>query len=235
MTSDAHTDLVSEGPKTGGEIAYVRLRQDIVSGVLMPGQKLKIEMLKERYNLSNGPLREAMSRLSAEYLIEQSGQRGFRVAPLSVRDAREIGELRLLVEVQALRRSIERSNEAWEEKVITTFFRLEQVERNAFGQEVHVDWERLNGAFHDALVARCDSVWLLRTRSAMFRHHERYRRLSRAKTVMTRDIHKEHRALRDAALARNCDEAEALITSHVKATTEAVASALSQGAVFEAC
>lgn len=221
MTTDDINDL-----KTGGEIAYVRLREDIVSGALQPGQKLKIEMLKDRYALGNGPLREAMSRLSAEYLIEQSGQRGFRVAELSVRDAREIGEMRLLVEVDALRRSIARANEAWEEKIITTFFRLERVETNTFGQSVHPEWETLNGAFHDALVARCDSVWLLRTRATMFRHHERYRRLSRAETIMSRDIHEEHRALRDATLNRDQDAAEALIRSHISATTEAVIAAV---------
>ena len=102
-------------------------------------------MLKDRYGLSVGPLREAMSRLSAERLIDQEGQRGFRVAPLRAKEAAEIGEMRLLVEAEALRKSIPAGDTAWEEGVITTFFRLEQVE-TAPGRDAETlaRWEGLN-------------------------------------------------------------------------------------------
>lgn len=225
MAESAEIQL--ESARTGGERAYLLLREDIVAGTLAPGQKLKIEMLKERYDLSVGPLREAMSRLSAEYLIAQEGQRGFRVAPLSAKDAREVGEIRLMVEAEALRKSIPAGDTAWEEKIITTFFRLEQIETAPErGPELMGQWEQLNGAFHDALVGACDSVWLLRTRETMFRHHERYRRLSRIKTSVTRDIHAEHKALMRAALDRNVEEAIRVIKLHVDKTTKAVSSAI---------
>lgn len=216
-----------ETARTGGELAYLMLREDIVSGALSPGQKLKIEMLKARYNLSVGPLREAMTRLAAEHLIEQEGQRGFRVAPITASDAREIGEMRLLVEAEALRQSIPNGDTQWEERIITTFFRLEQIETgDNFDTDIMVTWEQLNQAFHDALVGGCKSKWLLRTRETMFRHHERYRRLSRIKTKVTRDIHAEHKALMRAALDRDVDEAVRIIQIHVEKTTRAVAQAV---------
>lgn len=218
-----------ESARTGGEKAYVLLREDVVAGVLAPGQKLKIEMLKDQYGLSVGPLREAMSRLAAEHLIEQEGQRGFRVAPLSATDAREIGDMRLMVESEALRSSIPAGDTAWEERVITSFFRLEQVEtRAASGPGNIAEWERLNGAFHDALVSACPSRWLLRTREHMFRHHERYRRLSRLRTELTRDIHAEHKALFKAALDRDAEEAVRVVRQHVEKTTSAVTAAITE-------
>ena len=220
---------ILETARTGGEKAYYLLREDIVAGDLAPGQKLKIDMLRDRYALSVGPLREAMSRLAAEYLIEQEGQRGFRVAPLSVQDAREIGDMRLLVEAEALRQSIPQGDIAWEERIITTFFRLEQVETSGkVTPDVIVQWEYLNGAFHDALVGACKSHWLLRTRDTMFRHHERYRRLSRIKTKLTRDVHKEHKSLMTAALDRDVAEAVRIIELHVDKTTNAVAGAIAE-------
>lgn len=221
------SDTMLKTARTGGEKAYQLLREDIISGRLAPGQKLKIEMLKSRYDLSVGPLREAMSRLSAEFLIEQEGQRGFSVAELSARDAREVGEMRLLVEAEALKQSIPLGDTAWEEKIITTFFRLEQIETGTdFGAEAMIKWEKWNGAFHDALVGACQSRWLLRTRATMFQHHERYRRISRIKTKVTRDIHAEHKALMRAALDKNVDEAVRVIRIHVEKTTDAVVRAI---------
>ena len=59
-----------------------------------------------------------------------------------------------------------------------------------------------------------------------YRHHERYRRISRIKTVMTRNILLEHKALRDFALDRNIDGAVETIRNHIQHTTNAVVAAL---------
>ncbi|MDR6265719.1 MULTISPECIES: FCD domain-containing protein [Rhodobacterales] len=216
------------GPaKTTAERAYRLLREDIVSGALAPGQKLKIEMLRSRYDIGSGPLREAMSRLAGDHLVEILGQRGFLVAPFTAQDAREIGDLRKMVEAEALGQSIPLGDSTWEERVITTFHRLERQETGpAQGVEALSEWERLNHAFHEALVAACPSVWLLRTRDSMFKHHERYRRLSRVRTVLTRDIHTEHRELLDAALDKDVEMAQRVIRLHIESTTQAVVLAI---------
>lgn len=216
------------GPaKTTAERAYRLLREDIVSGALAPGQKLKIEMLRSRYDIGSGPLREAMSRLAGDHLVEILGQRGFLVAPFTAQDAREIGDLRKMVEAEALGQSIPLGDSIWEERVITTFHRLERQETGpAQGVEALSEWERLNHAFHEALVAACPSVWLLRTRDSMFKHHERYRRLSRVRTVLTRDIHTEHRELLDAALDKDVEMAQRVIRLHIESTTQAVVLAI---------
>ncbi len=213
--------------KTTAERAYRLLREDIVSGALEPGQKLKIEMLRNRYDIGSGPLREALSRLAGDHLVEILGQRGFIVAPFTAQDAREIGDLRKLVEAEALSLSIPKGDSTWEERVITTFHRLERLETGpAQGVQALAEWERLNHAFHEALVAACPSTWLLRTRASMFKHHERYRRLSRVRTVLTRDIHAEHRALMEAALDKDVVTAQSVIRSHIENTTQAVVQAI---------
>lgn len=209
--------------KTLSEVAYRLLREDILSGVLEPGMKLKIEMLRERYGINAGPLREALSRLAGDHIVRLMGQRGFVVAPMSVRDARDIGDLRKLLEAEALARSIPRGDRAWEDRIITSYHRLERLERSADqGVGQMPEWEELNSAFHEALISAADSEWLGRLRSMMFRHHERYRRLSRVRTALTRDIHQEHRELMDAALERDVDRAVEIIRVHVQRTTDAV-------------
>ena len=65
--------------------AYSVLRRDILDGVFDPGQPLRLEALKERYRLSFSPIREALTRLSADHLVVLSSLKGFRVAPVSLR------------------------------------------------------------------------------------------------------------------------------------------------------
>lgn len=217
-----------DGPeKTLAERAYRLIREDIVAGDLAPGLKLKIQMLQSRYGLGAGPLREALAKLSSDQLVELEGQRGCRVAMMSVKDAREIGDLRKVLEAQALALSIPAGDEAWETGLINAYHRLEQIERRMNqGIDNLPEWELRNNQFHTALVAACDSRWLQWMRQLMFDQHERYRRLSRMKTLMTRDINEEHKALFEAAMDRNVDKAVAVIGVHVQRTTDAVLTAL---------
>ncbi|MGY6534755.1 MAG: GntR family transcriptional regulator [Pararhodobacter sp.] len=215
--------------KTLSGRGYRLLREDILAGNLQPGQKLKIEMLRERYGIGAGPLREALARLAGDHLVTLQGQRGFVVARMSARDAQDIGDLRKLLEAEALARSIPRGDRAWEDRVITSYHRLERLELSADqGVGQMATWEALNAAFHEALVSAAGSLWLARLRGMMFHHHERYRRFSRVQTALTRDIHLEHRALMDAALERDAARAVAVIRVHVQRTTDAVIAAVTE-------
>ncbi|MWD27113.1 FCD domain-containing protein [Aquicoccus sp. SCR17] len=203
------------------------IREDIVSGSLPPSQKLKIDMLRQRYGVNPGPLREALSRLAGDNLVEVQGQRGFMVAPIDLRDAVEIGDLRKLLEAEALGRSIPRGDAAWEERLVTSYHRLSRHEvGESQGIEALATWEKHNSAFHDATVSACDSIWLLRLREQLFRQHERYRRISRVQSVNTRALHDEHEALFEACLARNVAAAVEVISGHIQRTSEAVTSAM---------
>ncbi|WP_025029244.1 GntR family transcriptional regulator [Nitratireductor aquibiodomus] len=222
--SEILVNMRYDGPeRTIAERAYRLLREDIISGALAPGLKLKIEMLRTRYGLGAAPIREALARLSSDHLVKLEGQRGCEVVPMSVADARDIGNMRKLLEVEALRISIGNGDEEWENALAAAFHRLERLERTIDqGIDDLAEWETLNHQFHKALVAACDSAWLLRMRQLMFDQHERYRRLSRVKTVATRDISLEHRALFEAALDRDAEKAVTVMETHIGRTTDAV-------------
>lgn len=221
-------EIGAESPeRTNSERAYRLLRNDIISGDLAPGLKLKIEMLRQRYGLGAAPIREALARLSSDHLVRLEGQRGCEVVAMSAADARDVGHVRKMLEIEALRDSITRGDEMWETNVITAFHRLESIERQINqGIDDLSEWERRNKAFHVALVAACNSPWLFRLRRQVFDQHERYRRLSRVKTVRTRDISQEHRDLFQAAIDRDVDRATAVMETHIQGTTDAVTAAL---------
>ncbi len=80
------------------EEAYVRLRELIVEGVYLPGQRLPQAPLVEAMRIGRTPLRNALSRLQNDGLVIATPNHGFAVAPVPISSAEEIYTLRLVVE-----------------------------------------------------------------------------------------------------------------------------------------
>ena len=97
-----------------GEIAHRRIRLDIVNGRLKPGEKLKLDRMREVYGASVTTLREILNRLAVEELVAAEGQRGFRVAGVSAGELRDLAELQILLETNALRKSMTVGDLDWE-------------------------------------------------------------------------------------------------------------------------
>ena len=92
------------GSRTLIEQAYRQLRDDIIEGRLAPGEKLRVEHLRRHYAVGAGTLREAITRLVSDALVEAEGQRGFRVAPVALDDLEDLTRLRLHIEIEAYAR-----------------------------------------------------------------------------------------------------------------------------------
>src|SRR5213592_3700218 len=89
--------MESTGPLTSVslvELATARLRHEILSGTLEPGERLIEEQLTQRFGISRAPLREALRLLGQQGLVEHLPRRGVRVAELSARDIDELFTLR---------------------------------------------------------------------------------------------------------------------------------------------
>jgi len=211
-------------PKTLVEGAYQRLRRDIIEGVHPPGEKLRVEHLKDQYDVGAGTLREALLLLVTDALVVAQGQRGFRVAPISIEDFEDITRTRLLLETEALRQSIQFGGEDWEATVVAAFHRLSRAEEKLGDNDSQAaeEWERRNRAFHEALIAASPSRWVRHFQNILYQQSERYRRLSLFSMPIARDIHAEHQALFNASLARDATRATSILTEHILRTLDAV-------------
>jgi len=214
----------AEAPKTLVEGAYHRLRRDIIDGKLKPGEKLRVEHLKDHYDVGAGTLREALQLLMTDALVVAHGQRGFNVAPISLSDFEDITRTRVIIECEALRQSISRGTDEWEANVLAAFHRLSRAEERLDWQETssREDWEVRNQAFHEALIAACPSRWIRHFQLLLYRQSERYRRLSMHNNPIPRDVHSEHQKLCDAAVARDVDRACAVLTEHIIRTLDGI-------------
>jgi DNA-binding GntR family transcriptional regulator len=214
---------VPSAPSRTTEV-YEALRADLLSCRLRPGQRLNIAELSQTLSVSLGAVREALSRLTSDGLVVAEPQRGFTAAPISAFDLADLTRVRIDVEVQCLRRAIAVGGLGWETRLVAAHHQLSRTAPAAAGDldRIADEWADLHADFHEALVASCDSAWLLRLRRTLFDHSERYRRLSLPLGKHPRRVDQEHAKLVEAALARKVDVAIAVITAHLQATTDAL-------------
>lgn len=210
------------------DVALLKMKKAIVCCELAPGEKLKVAELSKAYGLSSSPIREALNRLTQDGIVEASENKGFKVAPISKEDYKEISRLRCLLETEALSESIQNGDDEWEAAVLGAFHRLNLVEKKLTGSTLALDdeWSTRHKAFHFALFGGCSSHLLLRMVDSLFDRAERYRRFSAHQRVKSRDKSGEHQALMNAALERDSEKAVLLLRSHITSTLDRVVEAI---------
>jgi DNA-binding GntR family transcriptional regulator len=215
-------------PSTPGELAYCRIRADILLGRLPPGRKLRLDRLRHEYAASVSTLRETLSRLSSERLVIAEGQRGFEVAPVSAKNLKEIAALRQLLEGNALEQSFEQGDVEWEGQVVAAHHKLALMEeRMEAGDRSATElWKQYDWQFHQALISACGSRLLMETHAAVFDKYLRYQMV--ALGFRGGIAAREHKRLLDCALARDAAKACQVLSAHV---TGGVEHALANGAL----
>ncbi|MBK7462721.1 MAG: FCD domain-containing protein [Betaproteobacteria bacterium] len=221
-TSKLITGAPGLEPKTLVESAYRCLRRDIIEGHLAPGEKLRVEHLEDDYGVGAGTLREALSLLISDALVVSQGQRGFRVAPVSLEDIEDITNTRVMLECEALRQSIAMGDDAWEGDLLAAYHRLSKAEEKLSDPAAREEWEARNRIFHEVLISACPSRWIKHFLSILYHQAERYRRLSLYLQPIPRDVHAEHESLFNATMARDADKATAAMAEHIQLTFRSI-------------
>ncbi|MPZ68552.1 MAG: FCD domain-containing protein [Actinobacteria bacterium] len=215
------------GPPTRADWAEQILRADILAGRLKPGERIKIGELVERYQgLSPTPLREALSRLAGSGLVEFVPQRGVRVAQGSKADLLDVYEIRIMLEMTALKRSLQKADEGYVADVKKAMEDLRALS-NVDGDPARmVAWEEAHRRFHSVLLERCGSPWLLKLTTQLFEHSTRYRNQSLGVRGTEADILREHLNIAEAAIAGDRKKAVAALTDHLRLTVDALVESL---------
>lgn len=222
--------------KTLAERALRLLRDDILNGKLAPDTRLRINLLQQTYGIGLSPLREALLRLLSEGLVIAEGQRGFAVAPVSFEELHDLTRARTSLDIGALTQAMAQGGPDWEAQVIGANHLLSRTPLPRDSNDVQAAklWEERHRAFHRALIAGCDSQWLLRLHSQLADHSERYRTIRilhhKEKALQVRDVVAEHAAITDAVLRRDVPMATELMVRHIAATAVAMGNFFENGA-----
>lgn len=219
--NDSTVDVTTPNGATSATSRTVQaLRSMILTGELKPGEKLKVDRLRQQLQVGASPIREALSLLTSAHLVERIDQRGFRAATVSEDGFRELLKTRCWVEERALRESIAHGDARWAEGVFEAHEQLAQTLRQETDALVADDaWESQHHRFHQALIAGCGSSLLRRFCDELYDHNIRYRHLAgRSERYQERDLDAEHAALAKAALDRDAEMAVRLLLTHYQLT-----------------
>ena len=200
---------------TIGDNAYRNIREDIIFGQLRPSEKLRLEPLRKRYNVSVTTLREILNRLTSDGLVVAEGQKGFEVASISDANLWEVAELRLLVEGHALSRSFANGDLDWESQVVAAHHKLHRLEDRMIAGDMSAreGWKRADWAFHRALITGCGSKTLMDLHGQLFDKYLRYQILTMA--FRGQQGADEHASLLEAAFARDAQRAKDILSKHI--------------------
>ncbi|OWY39850.1 XRE family transcriptional regulator [Xenophilus sp. AP218F] len=206
---------LSTSPTLSNKV-FNELRRDILLGVYQPAQKLLLNELKERYGVGGSPIREALLQLSWHKYVVMEPQRGFWVAPISLDELRDILRVRLALAEQAIRRSLEQGDEAWELEVVASYHRLSRIDPRASDVDLQ-DWADRHMAFHLAIINGGHSPVVIDLMESLYNRLERYRHIwfdPKLPAALRYSDEGEHQAIMEAVLARDVPRTLALLDQH---------------------
>jgi DNA-binding GntR family transcriptional regulator len=202
------------------EDVYNELRSEILFGRRLPSSRLPLNEIAEQHGVSLSVVREAVTRLASEDLVEATPQRGFRVCSLSLDHLHDLTWMRIQLETLALRQSIANGDVSWEADLVAAHHRLAVTPMYFEDGTGNTEWLTAHGWFHAALAAASGSPILERLRRQLYDAAELYRMWSgNLPRHPTRPkVADEHKAIFEAALARDSDLAVDLMTRHLETT-----------------
>lgn len=190
---------------------YMILREDIINQRIKCGEKLTLKALQERFDISSTPVREAIKRLSQEGLIEHITNVGGKVVDITEKDIKEIYDFCSLLDVEALKLSMNSNNE---NELIHSLKECLELQDHALKLGKLEDFKLHSDSFHDIFYKYADNSRLydaaLRIRSLFSILTNRYQNFTNVETV----VFNEHEDIFKAITARDLDKAVMLMVNH---------------------
>ena len=187
------------------------LRTAIVDGRLSPGEALRQETIARHFNVSHIPVREALRQLESEGWVQIAQNKGATVTELDANEAREIYEMRSVLECHLLRLAIP-AHHAGSLKSARAKLLTASRERDA---NLYM---RRNEEFHLALLAPAPRPHTLAEIEHLHRRSERYLRLKYLQPNLKHESDREHLALLAACEKRDVRAATSIMSKHLVGT-----------------
>lgn len=193
---------------TLADTIYLALREQIITGDLPAGDRLRQDHIARAFEASHVPVREALLRLEAHGLAKSEPRRGMRVSALNPAEMTEVQEMRVALEPLALLHAVQKATPIQLKKA-------DELRQLCDAAGDMPTWETRNRAFHMAILAPCDMPRLLATiadlQAASARHlyaNWRGRWLQRAD--------KDHAAILQAMTRKDTETAAEVLRRHIR-------------------
>lgn len=202
--------MTSTGPRLA-ESVYARMKADLFDFTLMPGERFSENEVAQRLGVSRTPVREALYRLGQEGYIRVASKSGWTVNPLDFEYFDDLYDVRVVIEVAAVRRlcelvpmpTLEALREAW---------LCPADERETEGAALAL----LDEQFHSQLVKAAGNGELARVHGGITERIRVLRRLDFMYPERVRTTYTEHGQVLRSVLRRKADQAAMLLRAHIE-------------------
>nr|WP_275984173.1 GntR family transcriptional regulator [Paenibacillus hamazuiensis] len=191
-------------------MVYNRLKENILSGELKPGDRLHIGSLAKELVTSEIPVREAIQVLENEKLVEVVPHSGAIVAPVSNDDLNEILQLRIYLEALATYFAAPHLDESDLQKL------EKNLKKQAFAIELEEleDFSLLNVEFHQLIYEKNPNKRLNDIIFNLWDHSKRYRSVFKNNAEFTEGSYQEHRQIFNLLAQKDAESAQELMRKH---------------------
>ena len=195
--------------------AYTIIKGKIIHCDYPPNSLLNEERLKDELKISRTPIRDALSRLEQESLIQILPRRGIMVRGISPDEVEQVYDMRLLIEPYALKKH----GQKIDRKVLAdmeTFFSLKSDELP--NEIIH----KKDDEFHDLYIKASGNIYIIEAYKFVYNQNFRLRILSgNLGEDRMKNSQKEHLEIVKWCLKGNWEKASELLTSHLLKSREA--------------
>lgn len=182
---------------------YNILKERIITLVLEPGARIKLQQLAKKFEVSETPIREALARLSRDELVKVIPAAGYYVIKLSTKDVMEIYDLRKLLEGYALTSSVV-NMDVKKLRKIRQKIKKQQYEPQILDEELHLE-----------IVKNCDNKRLQDLYARIYNFVKICQYTHQRRSQRTTQTTEEHLALIDAILEKNIKKAKQILKKHI--------------------
>jgi len=189
-----------------------RVKEFIMKGRYVPGQRIVIDTLAKELGVSVTPVREALHHLAAEGLVSVEPRKGFTVKKWEPKEIEDLLYLRMYLEKLATRLFIERASERDIEELSMIVKQMDSAVQCS-------DLEALtmfNSQFHNKIVQGSGNEELHKIMESLSAKLHRVRILSLSYPGRMEQSCIEHKAIFDAIKERNVISAEKAVEEHIK-------------------
>jgi DNA-binding GntR family transcriptional regulator len=203
---------IRDGHGAAGVRVADALRTAILDGDFVPGERIRQEVLAERYGASRVPVREALRMLEAEGLVTLVANTGAWVARISLVECEEMYQIRERIEPLLLRYNLPLIGA----DDVATLERLADAMETADVEEFLV----LDRAFHLSCYSHAPTSVLTDMVLQLWNRTQHYRRafIRVFRSEGDRSVHHEHHLLVAAIRRGDADEAERVLAGHIRRT-----------------
>lgn len=206
------------------EMVFESLREAIIQGRLIPGERLMEIQLAEEMGVSRTPVREAIRKLELEGFVVMVPRKGAFVAGISVKDIVDVFEVRAALEALAAGLAAERITNEELEELERSLFQISEVSAS---QNISAIVET-DVNFHEIIYKSCRNERLMQIVTHLKEQIFRFRTTTLALPGRSKNALDEHRAMVEAISDRNVELAQQLAREHIENAEQSLLNALQE-------